>query len=262
MIQKSNFGDIYYEVSGPKGKHVIVFCHGVGMDHRTFEHQVSALQGDYQVIVWDMPGHGQSTLTKNDVRYSLAAAECLIGILNETDTDRAVLIGQSLGSFVIQQVLDKYPLRVAATVHIGGVSLYPRYSRLLKPIFPIIVGLCKIIPKKTFYSTFARHRANSPETQQYMEEAITNTGTELVLKITKDMGDDLTQGVAQPQKRPTLIMYGDDDVYSRKFSAKWHKNTPGSHCAVIPKAHHIANQDNPSDFNNALMAFLEEVDFV
>ena len=109
-----------------------------------------------------------------------------------------------------------------------------------------------------FYSTFARHRANSSQTQQYMEEAITNTGTELVLKITKDMGDDLTQGIAEPQKRPILIIYGEDDVYSRKFSAKWHKRTLGSHCIVISKAHHIANHDNPSAFNDVLMAFLEK----
>jgi len=71
------------------------------MDHRTFAQQVTALQREYQVIVWDMPRHGRSTMTKYDMRFSLMAAECLVGLLDETDTDRAVLGGLSLGSFVI-----------------------------------------------------------------------------------------------------------------------------------------------------------------
>lgn len=260
MIHKSKFGDIYYEIFGPKGKPAVVLSHGVGMDYRTFDRQVSALKEHYQVIVWDMPGHGRSTLVENNVRFSLVAADCLVGILDETGTESAILAGVSLGSFVIQQVLNKYPLRVAATVHIGGVSLYPKYSSLLKPIFPIIVGLCKLMPEKTFYSTFARHRANTSETQQYLEETITNTGTELVLKITKDMGYDLTEGIPDPPKRPILITFGEKDIYTRRMSAKWHKKTPGSHCSVIPNANHVANQDNPEYFNKALMSFLQSLD--
>ncbi len=63
MIYKSKFGDIYYEITGPEGKPVVLLCHGIGMDHRTFEGQVTALQGEYRVIVWDMPGHGRSTMS-------------------------------------------------------------------------------------------------------------------------------------------------------------------------------------------------------
>jgi pimeloyl-ACP methyl ester carboxylesterase len=256
MIYKSKYGEIYYEFTGLKGALVVVLCHGVGMDHQTFEKQVSALQKEYQVVVWDMPGHGRSTMAKHDMRFSLMAAECLVGLLDETETDRAVLVGLSLGSFIIQHVLNKYPERVIATVHIGGLPLYPKYSSMLKPVF-LMTGIFRIMPGKMFYSSFAKHRANTPETRQHLEDTISKTGKELVLKITRDMGDDMLEGVPEPPERPLLITYGEDDIYTRGLSAKWHKRALGSQRVVISKANHIANQDNWGEFNKSPISFLQ-----
>lgn len=258
MIYKSKFGDIYYEITGSEGKPVVLLCHGIGMDHRTFEGQITALQGEYRVIVWDMPGHGRSTMTEHDMRFTLMAAECLVGLMDEAGTDQAVLVGLSLGSFVIQQVLNKHPQRVIATVHIGAISLYPRYSSLLKPLFPMM-GMLKFMPAKMFYASFAKHRANTLETRRYLEEVISKTGKNLVLKITRDIGYELTEGVPKPPDRPILITYGADDIYTRGLSAKWHRRTPGSECVVISKANHIANQDNGDEFNKALISFLQRL---
>ncbi|TVP49606.1 MAG: alpha/beta hydrolase, partial [Mongoliibacter sp.] len=35
----SSYGDIYYELSGLSGGPTLVFIHGVGMDHATFQEQ-------------------------------------------------------------------------------------------------------------------------------------------------------------------------------------------------------------------------------
>ncbi len=49
---KSEYGDIYYELSLADEKPMIIFIHGVGMDHHTFEMQVEAVKSDYSVLVW------------------------------------------------------------------------------------------------------------------------------------------------------------------------------------------------------------------
>ena len=258
MIFKSTYGEIYYEISGKEEAPVIVLCHGVGMDHRTFEKQVEGLRGDYRVIVWDMPGHGYSSMSKPDMRFSLMAAECLVELLDETGTDRAVLGGLSLGSFVIQYVLHKYPERVIATIHIGGITLHPKYSSLLKPVFSM-TGSLKIMPDRMFYRSFAKHRANAPETRKYMEDVASRTGKDLIMKITKDMGEDMLEGLPEPPDRPLLITWGADDIYTRRLSEKWHKRTPGSRKAMISHANHIANQDNHYEMNESLRSFLQEL---
>ena len=256
MLYKSKYGDIYYELTGQKGNPVIVLCHGIGMDHRTFAKQVDFLKKDYQVIVWDMPGHGRSTLTQYDTRFSLMAADCLVGLMDETGTDSAVLVGLSLGSLVIQHVLNRHAERVIATVHIGGISLYPKCSSLLKPLF-LMTGVLRMMPSKMFYSSFAKHRANTPETRQYLEDAISTTGKDLILKITRDMGDDMIEGICEPPDRPMLITWGEDDFYNRRLSLKWHQRVSNSKKSVISQAHHIANQDNWDAFNESLVSFLQ-----
>lgn len=255
---KSKYGEIYYELKGLPGAPVVILCHGVGMDHKTFEKQVFALEKEYRVLVWDMPGHGRSTMEKEDLRFTLMAAECLMELLDELEIEAGIFGGLSLGSFVIQQVLRKCPERVMATVHIGGLPLYPKYSPLLKPAFSMS-GSLKLMPDKMFYRSLAKHRTNALETRRYMEDVVSKTGKDLILKITKDMGEDMLQGVPEPREKPMLIAYGEDDIYTRRLSEKWHKRTPGSDRGIISKANHIANQDNAGEFNEILLSFLRKI---
>lgn len=78
----------------------------------------------------------------------------------------------------------------------------------------------------------------------------------MVLKITRDIGDDLVEGLPGLPHRPLLITCGEDDIFTRGLSEKWHRRTPGSQRAVISKANHIANQDNAEEFNRVLISFL------
>ncbi len=257
MIYHSKFGNIYYQLSGPRGKTLVILCHGLGMDHRTFDKQVAALKEHYQVMVWDMPGHGRSSMLDNNIGYSLMAAHCLVELLEKTGNTDAVMVGLSLGSYVIQQFLKKYPEKVSATVHIGGASLYPGYSNLLKPAVSLLVALAGLIPEKIFYRFIATHRGATLEIKKYLEETISSTGKKLFLKITRDLVDDFTEGMDKPPEKPILITWGEGDIFTRGLSTKWHQRTPGSQFGIIKGANHIANQDNPEDFNRVLMSFLQ-----
>jgi len=67
---KSLFGDIFYKDSGPKDAPAVIFLHGVGMDHRTFDEQVNVLKDRYRVIVFDLPGHGRSTIKNYNFSFT------------------------------------------------------------------------------------------------------------------------------------------------------------------------------------------------
>ena len=63
---KSKYGNVYYDLSGPEDAPVVIFLHGVGMDHRTFEKQREVLHGRYRTLLIDLPGHGHG----NDIRHA------------------------------------------------------------------------------------------------------------------------------------------------------------------------------------------------
>jgi pimeloyl-ACP methyl ester carboxylesterase len=257
---KSKYGNVYYELSGPEDAPVIIFLHGVGMDHRTFIKQREALRTRYRTLLFDLPGHGHSSIENYDKRYSLLAAECLEELMDETGIDKAIIVGQSLGSFICQRFQLKNPGRVIATVHIGGAELVSLAGSWAKAFIPVTMGMIYIMPEKSFFNAFGRHKAETIETQEYLIEATNKSGKQLISAITKDLLYEIIEGISQPEYRHLMISYGESDMsFIRKNSLKWHKKMPGSVLVEIEGANHIANQDNPDQFNEAMLNFLESI---
>ncbi|PKP44896.1 MAG: 3-oxoadipate enol-lactonase 2 [Bacteroidetes bacterium HGW-Bacteroidetes-12] len=257
MIFQSKYGDIYYQLEGNENSPVIVFIHGVGMDHRTFEKQVDAFKSSFGTLVWDLPGHGSSTYHENGKRFTQMAADCLYDLLNLLDIDEVILVGQSLGSIIVQHFQVKYPLYVLASVHVPGIEISSSMGSWTKLFVPLMMGMFKVFPSKPFYRLFGKHRAVNEEVQEYLSRAIEKTGKKLVLRVTKDMVYDIIEELPKPPKRPTLYTYGEKDLFFiRREAKKWHLREPTSQCVEIKDANHIANQDNPDVFNLALSEFI------
>lgn len=255
---KSEYGDIYYELSSAKEKPVIIFTHGVGMDLQTFEMQVDFFKSDYSVLVWDLPGHGHSTLKEQKERFTKMSADCLNLLMNELGIKKAILVGQSLGSMIVQHFQIKNPQKVIAAIHVPGIELKSHVGSWSKIFVPFMMFMLNLIPKKTFYKSFGKHRAVRKDVQKYLSAKMSRTGKKLALEITKDMVYDLIDKSPEPEKAPLFITYGEKDLFFiRNAAKKWHKNEPNSKIFEIQNANHIANQDNPKEFNQAMIDFLE-----
>jgi len=71
----------------------------------------------------------------------------------------------------------------------------------------------------------------------------------------------MVKGIPKQTIEPMLLCYGDHDLpFIKRISQKWHRRIPHSVLAEVKDAHHIANQDNPGDFNRILLSFLEEAE--
>ena len=257
---KGRYGNIYYELSRVGQKPMVVFTHGVGMDNKTFDAQVTALKSAYNVLVWDLPGHGHSTLKNYHKRFTVLSAECLNELMNGLHIQEAFLVGQSLGSMIVQHFQIKFPEKVRATIHVPGIELTSHVGPWVKKLVPVMMYMLKLIPSKLFYSSFGKHRAGKKEVQEYLSTTMSTTGKKLALDITEDMVYDLIDESSLLNEKPLLIVYGQKDLFFIRNSAKkWHKKEPASQCIEISNANHIANQDNPVEFNAALMEFLETV---
>jgi 3-oxoadipate enol-lactonase len=254
----SSYGDLYFELSGTENGPTLGFIHGVGMDHHTFQEQVKPLASHYRILVWDLPGHGASTSKNYTKRFTEISADCLNELMVELQISQAVLVGQSLGSMVAQHFQLKHPEKVLAVVHAPGIELKSHIGTWAKKLVPFFIFLIGLIPENMFYKSFGKHRAVKKEVQEYLSATISHTGKKFALQITADMCYDLIDSWSQPKKVPLLILYGEKDLsFIRKASRSWHAQEPLSHCVAIPYANHIANQDNPEAFNQALSQFLE-----
>ena len=257
---ENELGKFYYQVHGHQGTPAVIFSHGVAMDHRTFDDQVQALKSGYRVISWDMPYHGRSDSIDKNLSFSKTAANLLVAIMDELGIGQAFHAGLSLGSLVVQQLSSLYPTRVLGEIHISGGPLYPKFPAILKASIPFTAVFMKLYPSKPMARTFAKHKALTPETIAYLVETVENTGKDAITHLTNEMVRDMVAGLPAPSSKPILIVYGDHDLpFIIKMSKDWHARLPNSELVLVENAHHILNQDNPTDYNAILLDFLERV---
>jgi pimeloyl-ACP methyl ester carboxylesterase len=104
---------IHYEVHG-QGP-AILLSHGYSATCRMWDGQIAALRDRYQVIVWDMRGHGQSDYPSDPAAYSEAATVAdMAGILDAARVQRAVIGGLSLGGYMSLAFHCLHPAMVRA----------------------------------------------------------------------------------------------------------------------------------------------------
>ncbi|PTL38055.1 alpha/beta fold hydrolase [Alkalicoccus saliphilus] len=260
MFYEHDGGKLFYEAFGSDSSLTLVFLHGVAMDHKTFDSQTAELQHHYKVITVDLPAHGESTPLDRSLPYSKTCAHIIAGLLDHLKIDKAIFIGQSLGSFIVSHAAALHPEKVLATIHIGGGGLYPKSSALLKGVNPSIAPFITLLPNKYTFKTFADHKALKPHTKGYMIKTAATTGKSVIIQLTKAMITDMTEGTSAPIQQPTLILYGDHEAaYVKRMNIKFHETLNNSRLVVIKEAHHIANQDNPEAFNKEVISFIKDI---
>jgi pimeloyl-ACP methyl ester carboxylesterase len=97
---------MYYEDQGQGD--VIVFIHGLGGSHSSFELQKKELSKQFRCIVPDLRGYGDSDDTDTDYTFKELAKD-IIDLLNKLDCKKANFVGISMGGMVTQRILIDYP---------------------------------------------------------------------------------------------------------------------------------------------------------
>ena len=97
------------------GSPTIVLTHGLAASGDTWRAQVEGLSPRYRVLTWDLRGHGASS--SPDGPYVLAdLADDLRNVLDESHTERAVILGHSAGGVIAMHFALCYPKRMAGLV--------------------------------------------------------------------------------------------------------------------------------------------------
>jgi pimeloyl-ACP methyl ester carboxylesterase len=112
------------------GQKLVVFLHGAGADH-----SVWALQSRWvayhgaNVLAVDLPGHGRSegpALT--DIG---ALADWTSRLIAATGSDRAALVGHSMGSLIALETAARYPDLIDRIALVGAAAAMPVHADLL-----------------------------------------------------------------------------------------------------------------------------------
>jgi pimeloyl-ACP methyl ester carboxylesterase len=99
----------------------VVLIHGLGDDHRAWRRVAARLMLDHRVILYDLRGHGESSLGSPDGRLSQLGGD-LLALCDALELERCVLAGFSLGGTIAMRAAIDAPDRVAALALVATSS--------------------------------------------------------------------------------------------------------------------------------------------
>lgn len=232
------------------------FLHGLTADHTMFEQQFPAFEERYNIIAWDAPAHGASRPYSKFTYEN--AANGLKTILDECGVPAVVLIGQSMGGFIAQAFICRYPEMVKAFVAIDSTPYGNYYSESDKWWLRQIEWMANLFPEKLLKSSMVKQNSVTKLGQSNMAAMIQRySKAELCHLMGIGYAGFLDDNRVCEIPCPVLLLVGKKDNTGkvRAYNKEWAKRT-GYPLIWIPNAAHNSNVDNPSVVNEKILGFV------
>jgi pimeloyl-ACP methyl ester carboxylesterase len=256
--------DVYWSSRGDGP--TVMFVHGGFVDSSFWDGQIDALSDRYRVIALDLPGHGLSEWPP-DGNFSFDQfARAVDAVREAAGVDRMVLVGHSMGGYVIKKYEILFPDRVAGIVSVD-TSLDTRGFRALAS-----GGRRGGPPEPTEAGTRAQFVDETPPEviEQVVYWMVTryidgsrprpNYGTAFAEERDIQALGDQSIAALPSVDAPVLEVYGGErsNVAGR---ANVQESIPHAELETIPGTGHFLSMEKPAEFNRILRGFLESVDF-
>lgn len=99
----------------------LILVHGLADDHRAWRRTLPDLLLRHRVLMYDLRGHGQTTLGLPDGTLRQLGAD-LVALMDASGIDRAAIAGFSLGGTIAMRVAIDHPERVGALALVATSS--------------------------------------------------------------------------------------------------------------------------------------------
>ena len=252
---------VRYEDEGA-GDAVLLVC-GLGADHRAWGLQADALRGSHRVVRFDNPGAGETTGTAAPLSTELFA-DVAAGLLDHLRIERAHVVGASMGGAIAQQLALRHPERVRSLAlhctwgradnHLAAIlrgwQVSARalpYVELCRQVWPWVFTVWWYNDHPERLAELEADAAAAPQPAEAFcaqaEACIRHDALEQLYVI----------------DAPTLLTVGDRDCFTPAHHTYAIKDRmPGARVRVWQKMGHAPFWEIPDDFNQVMVAWLEE----
>jgi len=106
----------------------LVLVHGYPLDHTIWGEVVSLLEKDFDIILPDLRGFGESEVVESQYKISDMAAD-IAGLLDELGIEKTAIAGHSMGGYISLAFARAYPERVLGLGLIASQALSDPHER-------------------------------------------------------------------------------------------------------------------------------------
>lgn len=256
-VCKTNGINIHYTRTGGD-KPTLVLLHGLTANGACWTSVAHFLEKEYDIIMPDARGHGESSKPGHGYRYEDLAND-VIGLINALRLPPTVLLGHSMGGMTAALVARLCPKLLRGLVLADPTFLSPKVQR---EVFDSDVAIQhrQILgqPLENLVADLKyRHPNRSPDTIELIARAQLQTST-AAFDILKPPNPDYRQLVGAIDV-PSLLVFGDKGVITPVVAEELQHLNPGFQVARIPEAGHGLHYDQPGRFAAVAGSFMRSI---
>jgi 3-oxoadipate enol-lactonase len=239
-----------YRVHTRKGRPRLALIHSLGLDATIWEQVTAELQTDFEILTYDLRGHGQSERRPGPYSARLFASD-LATVLDDCGWAGTMVAGCSLGGSVAQAFAAAYTERTLALGLIDTTAWYGpdalddwrrRAARASE------IGFAAMLPfqlGRWFSDGFreAHHGVVKDISSVFLANDMACYQASCAL-----LGSEDLRGSLQAIRAPVSVIVGEEDFATPlAMSQALHAGIPGSTLTVIPGGRHLTPVEYPKE---------------
>jgi len=260
MKIRANGIEINYQIDGDGP--MVTFSHSLACNLSMWDEQVRALQGRYRVLRYDTRGHGQTEAPAG--AYALEQlADDLKGLLDGLGIAATHFVGLSMGGMIGQVFALKYPAMVQSLVLCDTTSRYPTGAAAVWEERIKTVGAKGMEPmvaptlERWFTAPF---RARRKDLMDRVGAMIRSTPAAGYIGCCHALPKINVTERLRDVRCPALVIVGEEDPGTPVDMARdIQAALPVAELAVLCRASHLSNVEQPEEFNRVLGSFLDKL---
>jgi pimeloyl-ACP methyl ester carboxylesterase len=240
----------------------VIFFHAFPLNQTIWDEQVAAIRKQYRVITFDWRGFGNSTRQSDEPIQMSQLATDARELLRHLSIEKAVIVGLSMGGYAALAFYRAYPDAVLALVLADTRATLDapearerRFQSAEKAEREGATAIAKDVVPALLGNTAL---STKPELVNRVGAMVVATSPVTIAAGQRGMAarQDSTDLLAQINC-PALVIIGEEDKLSSITEAEFTRNgIAGAKLAVIERAGHLSNMEQPEEFNRVLLDFL------
>lgn len=260
---------LYYETlehQNPKAAWLLLI-HGAGGSTRTWKKQKEALSKVYNLLIIDLPGHGQSkdkeTIPQEQQYDFEIISNKIWEVVDYLKIAHVHLLGVSLGAIIAMKMQILRPVNVASVVVAGAIVRLDTKMRIVasmslklaetfgfERLYKFVAWL--VLPKKNH----KRSREIFIRESKHLTDSEFRRWTGMYGKC---LNDTLQQIYSAVSEIPTILIMGEQDHFFLKQAKKYVRLHQNVQLKIVEKCGHIVNLEKAERFNEICLQFLKSL---
>lgn len=245
----------------------MTFVHGAGGSSSIWFKQIRDFQKEYNVLLLDLRGHGESKTNLKKAfqhKYTFSAlANDILEVLDYLQIQKSHFVGISLGTILIRQLAEMYPDRVQSMIMGGAILKMNFRSQILMFLGNTFKYILPYLLLYRFFAFVIMPNKNHKQSRiLFINEAKKLYQKEFIkwFKLTAEINPVLRWFRQVELNIPTLYVMGEEDYMFlpavRKVVESHYRS---SKLCVIQNSGHVVNVEQPLLFNSEVLSFIKIV---